>query len=318
MKSILVLLLFTSPLFGEDTDTKNPLEGVKVKIHAPEKSPVIPPPSQPQAKPEERTIIRTPRGSMDQPLMQKNSQNIPEGQQLPQELIKSGKEVSRDKFQQYMEELNQHRVERSESAHSPMTRVLPEQTHNVRMQIHRQYPNYRNWFTSPFFERHRYRSDFTSQQINMWQTPRWKQINRWLGSSWSYPIYFNQHAQLVELPSIVEEEGSEIQSSWAPLGVFVLSQSLEQIKASNLFIQLALNKNGDVAGTFYDASKDLISSLDGLLDKKNQQIAFKLTEDPDSPFMITGLYDLTQEVAPLQVIFPNGSRQIWLLVKITN
>lgn len=107
------------------------------------------------------------------------------------------------------------------------------------------------------------------------------------------------------------------QGDWLPMGVFVAAQDQTQAAVSTMFVQLALNKEGFLAGTYYNAATDKTHTLEGMVDKQTQQAIWKLSENASSPVMSTQLYNLTQDVVPVRVYFPERkTSQSWLLIRL--
>jgi hypothetical protein len=116
-------------------------------------------------------------------------------------------------------------------------------------------------------------------------------------------------------PGVSSDSGADT-GEWLPLGVYSAGQSTNDAGYSNLFVQLAIDKSGDIAGTYYNASTDEAHPLEGLVDKDTQEAVWKVSDNPQSPIMTTGLYNLTQDVATVEVHFPNGTVQAWVLVRV--
>lgn len=101
-----------------------------------------------------------------------------------------------------------------------------------------------------------------------------------------------------------------------PLGVFALAQNAEQAGSANRFLQLALNRSGEVQGVFFNALSNQTQNVTGLVDKGTQQVYFQLADGAESPIAATGLYNLTADQTPLTVNFNDGSQQTWTLVRL--
>src|SRR5262249_24871982 len=146
----------------------------------------------------------------------------------------------------------------------------------------------------------------------------------WLAWDAAYPIYYddmgNGEADLYYDESSPQYAAASPtpppQGDWMPLGVFPAAKTATQAAYSNMYVQLALNRNGDVSGTYYNASTDKAVELVGSVDSETQQATWQISDNPNSPTMVAGLYNLTQDVAPVQVVFPNNSQQNWVLVRI--
>ena len=68
-----------------------------------------------------------------------------------------------------------------------------------------------------------------------------------------------------------------------------------------MFVQLAINKAGDVAGTYYNASTDQTHPLEGVLEAEAKVVVWKIADNPNSPMMMTGLNNISQDVVPIKV-----------------
>ncbi|MCE5316608.1 MAG: hypothetical protein LLG04_04515, partial [Parachlamydia sp.] len=199
---------------------------------------------------------------------------------------------------------------------------------NVNTRIKKYRPNYGNTFNDNFFERHHHYPGYYHRGVDWWRPYPWVVINNFLGFGWAYPVYFDVAGYPVQIaPDVgyVPEAGypeaeyapAEAAGDWLSLGVFVAARSEDDAAYSPMFVQLAINKEGDLAGTYYNAARDQIYPLDGLVDRESQQAVWKMSDDPDSPIMTTGLFNLTQDVAPIQVHFSDGSDQSWVLVRLS-
>ena len=111
---------------------------------------------------------------------------------------------------------------------------------------------------------------------------------------------------------------TQIQGDWMPLGVFSAGKTSTEAAYSDMIMQLALKKDGTISGTYYNSTTDIAKPIDGLVDKQTQQAAWTVTDMPGSPFMTTGMFNLTQEVVPVQVHFENGNMQNWVLVRLSD
>src|SRR5262249_28978343 len=81
-------------------------------------------------------------------------------------------------------------------------------------------------------------------------------------------------------------------AEWQPLGVFGMIQPDDKV-AQRIF-QLAINKDGVVRGSYYDAVADSTTPVYGQLDKKSQRVAWSIGEKKDIVFE-TGLENLTKQ-----------------------
>lgn len=193
--------------------------------------------------------------------------------------------------------------------------------------IGRNNPNFRNWFTGDFFDRHNFRPIFDRGGHNWWAWTGWDGIADWLGWGWSYPYYYYdgydyEDAWIAQDQSMMTESDyyvnpEAVQGDYLSLGVFAVGSDASKAAHSNMYLQLALKKDGAIDGTYYNSLTDKVVPVMGILDPKSQKAVWSLADDPNAPVMMTGIYNLTQEVAPILVHFPDRSEQSWVLVRLS-
>jgi len=105
-------------------------------------------------------------------------------------------------------------------------------------------------------------------------------------------------------------------ADWMTLGVFAITQDGEASGAPpTLFVQLAVNKQGIIAGTFQNTADGESKEVEGMIDQKSQRSAWALA-GTSWPIMETGIANLTEDTAAALVHFENGETQQWLLVRL--
>ena len=107
-------------------------------------------------------------------------------------------------------------------------------------------------------------------------------------------------AALATVPPPESEEVAE-QVEWMPLGTFAIARDPKDVDPSNV-IQLAVSKEGIISGTMYNSKTDQAYTVQGQVDQETQRVAFRLGES-DSIVIESGLYNLTQDDAPVLVHF---------------
>lgn len=201
----------------------------------------------------------------------------------------------------------------------------------VRDRVKRDHSHFHDWFSPSFFDRHDFHPDYRFR--DRWKRWRWADFNSWFGFGWPYPYYYDygypvelpldyetyyispQITQYVEAPSTAASVAVP-EDEWLPLGVFAVAQKEEEAAYSNLFMELAANKQGIIAGTYYNSSTDRTYALDGYIDQQTQEAYFRLSDQPESPLLSTGIFNLTQDVVPILVDFPQDGDQNWVLVRV--
>ena len=112
------------------------------------------------------------------------------------------------------------------------------------------------------------------------------------------------------------EAGSEAQPSevkegeWMSLGVFAVA---DQEKGDpNMFLQLAVNKDGVISGSYYNESTENSQTVQGSFDKTTQRAAWTIGDNKNTVFD-TGIYNLTKDETQVLVHF--GKRETWHIVQ---
>jgi len=106
------------------------------------------------------------------------------------------------------------------------------------------------------------------------------------------------------------------QTAWMPLGVFALTQDGEGSGAEpSMFLQLVVSKEGVISGTFQNKATDASGEIEGMVDKASQRAAWT-AKGQDRPLVETGIYNLTQDTAPVLIHFADGQTQQMLLVRL--
>ncbi len=124
---------------------------------------------------------------------------------------------------------------------------------------------------------------------------------------------YAQQAQQIAaaIPPDVEAEKVE----WLPLGVFAMTEKDGDAEDSSLFVQLAISKEGVIAGSFQNTATDEAFEVEGTIDKKSQRAAWGPV-GKEWPIMETAIYNLSENEAGALVHFENGETQQWTLVRL--
>lgn len=116
--------------------------------------------------------------------------------------------------------------------------------------------------------------------------------------------------QLQSKPPI---EGNGSPEDWLPLGVFVLTDT--ETGQGNIYLQLAVDKDGLIAGTYYNASSENSLPIWGKVDPTSQRVAWMIGET-SSTVMETGIYNLSQEASSVLVHYGVEREETWMLVRL--
>ena len=186
-----------------------------------------------------------------------------------------------------------------------------------------QYPSY--WWNYAYWT-----DSFPSSY--WWRQPEWDELNRFF-SQWNLrpPFYFDygpggnftirQRTVYVMNRAMASQEDltrsaaglasvqlngtptrNQIESiEWLPLGTYVLSTSPNNpVGNSKAVIQLAVTRDGNVSGCFFNLQANQAYPLQGQIDRNTQRVAFMITGAPNAVFE-TGLYNLTCPNVPTLV-----------------
>ena len=100
---------------------------------------------------------------------------------------------------------------------------------------------------------------------------------------------------------------------WRPLGVYALARSEETNPST--FMSLAIDKQGLLRGTYYDAVSDTTTNMVGKVDKKTQKAAWTIG-DKKTPVYEAGLANLTKQQTTILVHREGGKVEQMLLVRV--
>ncbi|MBI5568996.1 MAG: hypothetical protein HY914_03540 [Desulfomonile tiedjei] len=105
------------------------------------------------------------------------------------------------------------------------------------------------------------------------------------------------------------------ETEWLPLGVFAVSR--DQATDSNVLLQLAVDKDGVIAGTYCNTTTGIARPVRGRVDKKTQRAAWAFSDGKNTDvIMETGLFNLTQDQAEALVHFGREKTQQVLMVRL--
>ncbi len=172
----------------------------------------------------------------------------------------------------------------------------------------------------------------------VWTPATWTAAGAWCGFHSAAPVYYNYgsnvtyqgdnvyvdgqdagtSAQYYQGAQTLASAGSDAaapadSSDWMPLGVFAFSRNAQT--ASNVTIQLAVNKQGIIRGNYTDTDTHKTQLIQGSVDKATQRVAFTVGDNTTN-IVETGLYNLTKDEAPALIHFGQDRTEQWLLVRL--
>ena len=123
----------------------------------------------------------------------------------------------------------------------------------------------------------------------------------------------------VKLANSVEETPPPMPSKkkdseeWLPMGVWALTQ--EQKGDAVMFLQISLNKEGVISGAYMNTLTGQKEQVIGAVDRESQLAAWRLGQNGKT-VIETGIFNLTKDVAPVQIHFDANNTQTWLMVRL--
>ena len=121
--------------------------------------------------------------------------------------------------------------------------------------------------------------------------------------------------QAQTIAASVPEDVNPDAMEWLPLGVFAITENEGSAEDSTLFLQLAISKEGIIAGTFQNTATDKSFEVEGTIDEKSQRAAWGPVGE-SWPIMETGIYNLTENEAGALLHFEDGQTQQWTLFRL--
>lgn len=220
----------------------------------------------------------------------------------------------------------------------------------VSQRLQQSRPDSNHWFDRNFFDRHNIDVDYVGTGANWWRPAAWGTLATWGAWRWSTPYYYDeggyaypltsaetyytypygtttpystntpysttttqsQPVQPVQSTQTTAESGGD----WLPLGVFAVASNANAAAQTNRFMQLALNRSGEIAGVLYNSVTDAAQDLTGMVDPNSQKAYWSMADRTNSPIASTGIYNLTEDQTPVNVHFADGSDQTWTLVRL--
>ena len=161
-------------------------------------------------------------------------------------------------------------------------------------------------------------------------------IGGWLGGSWGEPIYYDYGDNLTYQDDVVYQDGEQVataadyarqaatlasttsdvdpeKAEWMPLGTFAIVR--EEKSEPTMYVQLAVSKDGQIAGSYSNAVTNSALDIEGHVDRKSQRAAWWIGDKRDT-VMETGIFNLTKDQTQVLVHFGTDKIQTWLMVRL--
>lgn len=223
-------------------------------------------------------------------------------------------------------DLGSHRQERQDARQQNH-----DQRHQNRQQTREQLSQYaadNQPFTPQWYREHPQAWEVTHPHADAWAVASFARAANWLGwvavapVAYEYSTVYETASTAPSDPVQVETAGDLVHQGdldpsvdsgeWLPLGVFALLPA-ERNHADHL-VQLAINKDGAVSGSYYDVLSDTKQPLYGSIDPQTQRVAWTVGSG-DGVIFETSLSSLTEEQSGVLLHFGNGQTQKWTLYR---
>lgn len=184
-------------------------------------------------------------------------------------------------------------------------------------------PNH-DWFDRNFFDRHNIDAAYVNSRLNWWRPAAWATLASWGAWQWSTPNYYEGGYAYPITPEETtytytpeqSQVNANVSEEWLPLGVFAVANNSSAAAETNRFLQLAINRQGEIAGVLYNSTTDAAQDLIGMVEPESQIVYWSLANRTDSPIASTGIYNLMGDKSSINVHFADGSDQTWILVRL--
>jgi hypothetical protein len=187
------------------------------------------------------------------------------------------------------------------------------------------------------------------QPYHWWRAPAWGGLATFIpGTAWSTYIPYDYGDNIIYQNNVVYQNGQQLATAedyaaqamqlanadvppppqlpeyatatpdaasgdWQPLGVFALTT--DENAAPTTFLQLAVSRQGYISGTYFNQLTGETLPVAGSVDRRTQRAAWRI-DDNQTTVMEAGLYNLTQEQAPLLIHFGKDETEDYLLVRM--
>jgi hypothetical protein len=204
---------------------------------------------------------------------------------------------------------------------------------------------YSSLFTPQWYASHPNAWHVAHPHADMWAAVAWPALAGWVGVTGAYvpygydavyesnTYYINDEGmpvaeesemmveQFNEDPAELAAQGQSGQApstndpnQWLPLGVFTITAPEAKTMPSRLF-QFAINKNGQLAGSYYDTFSGQTMPIQGAVNKNTQHVAWTIGSHKQT-VMETSLGSFTQNHSGVTVYSTNGPTEQWMMVRL--
>ena len=162
-------------------------------------------------------------------------------------------------------------------------------------------------FSAQWYNDHPKAWKYDNNKANIWVVASMPGVYNWLG--WG-----NVPQQYQGNYGNVPQFDTSNYGNWYPLGVFSLMAGPGD--AGTRIVQLAVDRNGRIAGNYYDMITNSSYNVSGDVRQQSQRVSFSLNKNQFIRFR-TSVGQLLQPYGSLTVQLPGGEQQ-WQIVRLEN
>lgn len=167
-------------------------------------------------------------------------------------------------------------------------------------------------FTPAWYASHPRAWQYTHPHADAWAVATLGTTAAWLGIAATTNVYTGDNAENDATDSGAADVDSTAAGDFLPLGVFALAPKSE--KDATVLVQLAVTREGEVRGNYYDVLTGQDHPVTGTVDKQTQQATFKTVPGGNVTFETT-LANLTRAAGSVTLRLANGQTRQWTLAR---
>ncbi len=227
--------------------------------------------------------------------------------------------------------------------HQMNLKMTPRSAQAIRDNFPRRYPGAftSNWWAQhPNLTRYYWHNHIWPRKpwVYWWRPATWLALSSWIAWNWGPPLIYNYGSNFYYYDNFVYLNGSRLCSApdyyyravsavdripevageadqWMPLGVFALTRDPSQESA--VVLQLAVNKDGIMQGSYYNGETGVTKPIKGVVEKENQRAVWAFADESGATIIMeTGIYNLTTDETGVLVHLGENRTEQWFLARL--
>ena len=191
---------------------------------------------------------------------------------------------------------------------------------NKTSQLKTNYTGKNQPFSAAWYANHPRAWQYTHPNADAWAVASLGAAGAWLGlNALNNGNVYTAETEAADATddSLAQEGETDLPAdgSFLTLGVFALAP--QQETDANAIVQLAINHDGIVRGTYVDLLTNQEQAIEGAVDKKSKRVAWRVGDNGSVTFD-TQLASLTQSAGPVTLHYENGKTREWTLARFEN